>query len=80
MIGLSGGIDSSVVAVICKSACPTNILGVILPCESDPQDKTDAISVAQEPPNISIILRMYRYLRSSGKPSLRKIRRSLPML
>lgn len=42
VIGLSGGIDSAVTAVLCKKAFPETTLGVILPCYSDPQDEQDA--------------------------------------
>ena len=48
VVGLSGGIDSSVTAVLCQRAVPDNMLGVILPCESNPQDKEDAVRVAEE--------------------------------
>jgi NAD+ synthase len=46
LVGLSGGIDSSVVANLIKRAFPENSLGVILPCKSNPKDKADATSVA----------------------------------
>jgi NAD+ synthase len=45
-VGLSGGIDSAVVARLCQMATPNNVLGVILPCHSDPQDERDARLVA----------------------------------
>jgi len=38
VLGMSGGLDSSVVAVLCKYACQNNTLGLILPCRSDPED------------------------------------------
>lgn len=47
LVGLSGGIDSSVVAFLIKKAFPNNSLGVILPCRSNSKDKEDAISVAK---------------------------------
>ena len=46
VIGLSGGIDSAVAAALAARALPGNVLGVILPCESDPQDAEDARLVA----------------------------------
>jgi len=46
VIGLSGGIDSSVAAALAARALPGNVLGAILPCESDPQDAEDARLVA----------------------------------
>jgi len=42
VLGLSGGIDSAVVAVLCKSAFPQNTLGVMLPCHSSEADRADA--------------------------------------
>src|SRR5678816_3304508 len=42
VFGLSGGIDSAVVARLCQLAAPQRVLGVILPCYSHPQDETDA--------------------------------------
>lgn len=47
VVGLSGGIDSAVVAVLCKKACPENTLGVIMPCYSNEKDTRDAESVAR---------------------------------
>lgn len=37
VIGMSGGIDSSVSAVLCKNAFPDTTLGLILPCNSPSQ-------------------------------------------
>jgi NAD+ synthase len=34
VVGMSGGLDSSVVAVLCKRALPPNTLGVLMPCYS----------------------------------------------
>lgn len=48
VFGLSGGIDSAVVARLCQSAAPANVVGAIMPCHSDPQDETDARAVADE--------------------------------
>lgn len=45
-LGLSGGIDSSVLAVLCQRAFPKNTLGVIMPCYSDPRDKSHAEELA----------------------------------
>lgn len=47
LVGLSGGIDSSVVAYLIKRAFPENSLGVILPCKSNDKDKEDAVAVAK---------------------------------
>ena len=46
VLGLSGGIDSAVVAKLCQLAFPQRVLGVILPCYSHPQDEEDARLVA----------------------------------
>jgi NAD+ synthase len=42
VIGLSGGIDSAVVARLCQLATPNRVLGVILPCYSHAQDEEHA--------------------------------------
>jgi NAD+ synthase len=46
VVGLSGGIDSAVVARLCQLATPGQVAGVIMPCRSDPQDEADAGLVA----------------------------------
>ncbi len=46
VFGLSGGIDSAVVAKLCQMASPQRVLGVLLPCYSHPQDEEDARLVA----------------------------------
>jgi NAD+ synthase len=46
VFGLSGGIDSAVVARLCQIASPQRVLGVLLPCYSHPQDEEDARLVA----------------------------------
>lgn len=48
VIGMSGGLDSSVTAALCKLAQPDNTLGLILPCYSQEQDSIDALSVARK--------------------------------
>lgn len=45
-VGMSGGLDSSVVAVLCQRAFPQNTLGVIMPCHSNSEDKEHALAVA----------------------------------
>jgi len=47
VFGLSGGIDSAVVARLCQMATPDRVLGVLLPCYSQPQDELDAMLVAE---------------------------------
>ncbi|MEN1969277.1 NAD(+) synthase [Lentibacillus sp. N15] len=38
LVGVSGGLDSAVVAHLIKRAVPDNSLGVIMPCKSNPVD------------------------------------------
>jgi NAD+ synthase len=47
VFGLSGGVDSAVVARLCQAAAPANVVGVIMPCHSDPEDEADARLVAE---------------------------------
>lgn len=47
LVGISGGIDSAVVACLIKRAFPERSLGVILPCKSNPKDAQDAIALAE---------------------------------
>jgi NAD+ synthase len=44
--GLSGGLDSAVVAALCKRAFPTDSLGLLMPCHSDAEDAEDALLTA----------------------------------
>lgn len=46
VLGLSGGIDSAVVAALSKKAFPDDCLGVIMPCYSNPIDEEHAKLVA----------------------------------
>jgi NAD+ synthase len=46
IVGLSGGVDSAVVARLAQLAAPGNAIAAILPCQSDPQDEHDAALVA----------------------------------
>jgi NAD+ synthase len=42
VVGLSGGIDSAVVVGLAALAMPGHVVGVMLPCHSDPRDEEDA--------------------------------------
>ncbi len=42
LVGVSGGIDSALVATLIKKAFPDNSLGVIIPCHSSEKDMIDA--------------------------------------
>ena len=46
VVGLSGGIDSAVVAVLTKRAMGDNVLALLLPCRSLVEDERDALLVA----------------------------------
>lgn len=49
VLGLSGGIDSSVVVCLCKEAVgKRNVLGLFLPCNSNPLDFQDAKAMADK--------------------------------
>jgi NAD+ synthase len=48
VIGMSGGIDSAVLAVLCQRAFPESTLGVMMPCRSNPDDKAHALAVAEK--------------------------------
>lgn len=47
VFGLSGGIDSAVVAGLSKRAFPEDSLGIIMPCHSNPIDEKHGILVAE---------------------------------
>lgn len=47
IFGLSGGIDSAVVAGLAKRVFPENSLGLIMPCDSIHDDKNDALKIAK---------------------------------
>lgn len=49
VVGISGGIDSAVVAGLAVKALGTNkVLGLIMPCESNSADMKDAIELAEQ--------------------------------
>jgi NAD+ synthase len=48
VVGLSGGIDSAVVARLAQLAAPGHVVAAMLPCHSDPQDERDAMLVAAQ--------------------------------
>ena len=48
VVGLSGGVDSATVAALSKRAVGVeHVLGLIMPCHSQPQDEADAHLVAE---------------------------------
>ncbi|PKN00888.1 MAG: NAD(+) synthetase [Elusimicrobia bacterium HGW-Elusimicrobia-1] len=48
VVGLSGGVDSAVVAALCKKAAGARLLCLIMPCGSSPDDMKDAAAVAKK--------------------------------
>ena len=48
VVGMSGGLDSSVVAVLCHRAFPQNMLGLIMPCYSSQEEEGHAQTVASK--------------------------------
>lgn len=48
LVGLSGGVDSSVVAALIQKACPDHALGVVLPIKSSERDLTDAQKLVEK--------------------------------
>jgi len=47
VVGLSGGLDSAVVARLAQLAAPGRVVAAILPCHSDPDDERDAALLAK---------------------------------
>jgi len=48
VVGISGGIDSAVIAAICvKALGKDNVIGVLLPCETYQEDLNDSINVSK---------------------------------
>ena len=48
VVGLSGGLDSAVVARLAQLAAPGAVVGLLLPCHSDPKDERAALAVAKQ--------------------------------
>ncbi len=48
VVGLSGGVDSSVVACLAKMAMKEKVMGLIMPCHSDPLDEHYADLMAKK--------------------------------
>ncbi|MCO1602706.1 NAD(+) synthase [Desulfosporosinus nitroreducens] len=47
VVGISGGVDSAVVAGLCSRAFPENCIGVVMPSHSNPDDTEDALWIAE---------------------------------
>jgi NAD+ synthase len=80
VLGMSGGIDSSVVAVLCKYAFPDNILGIIMPCYSNDTDRENAQNVADKftipvkTVNLDEVYNMFKRAMSSGNTDMDRMR------
>ena len=48
LVGMSGGLDSSVLAILCYRAFPQNMLGVLMPCYSTQEEMEHARLVASQ--------------------------------
>ena len=48
VLGMSGGVDSSVAAVLCQQAFPQSVLGVLMFCYSSREDEEHALAVANK--------------------------------
>ncbi len=48
VLGMSGGVDSSVTAVLCQRAFPQSMLGVLMPCYSSQEDEEHALAIASK--------------------------------
>ncbi len=48
VVGMSGGLDSSVMAVLCQRAFPQSMFGVLMPCHSSREDEEHARAVASK--------------------------------
>ena len=80
VVGLSGGIDSAVVARLCQLAMPGAAIGVVLPCHSDPRDQDDARLLAAHfrLPTVTIALeRPFDALLEVGRTAVTEASRDL---
>jgi len=62
VLGLSGGLDSSVLGVLCQQAFPQNTLGLLMPCRSIDTDRIHAEAVAKKfsiPTKIAVLDNIY---------------------
>lgn len=76
VVGLSGGIDSAAVLRLAQLAMPAKVVGVTMPCHSDPTDERDAAAVAKHfnVPVIRVDLApVYDQLIAAGKTALQAL-------
>ena len=48
VVGMSGGLDSSPLAVLCHRAFPQDMLGILMPCYNSQQEVEHALAVASQ--------------------------------
>ncbi len=87
VLGLSGGVDSSVVAALSRKAVGDRVLGLIMPCGGSPVDEEDALFVASqlgiktERINLEAVYRgMLEVLPSGNKLALANLKPRLRMI
>jgi NAD+ synthase len=76
VVGLSGGVDSAVVARLAQLAAPGHVVGAIMPCHSDAADQRDAALVASHfsLPTVRVDLsRSYDALVAEVEPALHSL-------
>lgn len=67
VVGLSGGVDSTVTAALCKKAFPQDVLGLVLPCYSSPTDMDHALLAADKfaiPSKVVVLDEVFDFLRN----------------
>jgi NAD+ synthase len=80
VVGLSGGLDSAVVARLAQLAAPGGVVGVLLPCHSDPKDEQDALLVADKfslPTARVDLAKAYDSLAADGQAAIAALRPQL---
>jgi NAD+ synthase len=80
VVGLSGGLDSAVVARLAQLAAPGAVVGLLLPCHSEPQDEQDALLVAKQfslPTTRIDLSNAYDLLAADGQAALDRLRPQL---
>ena len=76
VVGLSGGLDSAVVARLAQLAAPGHVVAAILPAHSDPADERDADSsrsISRSPPSASICPRPTTRRSASAQSALQSL-------
>jgi NAD+ synthase len=81
VLGLSGGVDSSVLAALCKQAFPINTICLIMPCYSIDEDKEHAEAIARqfEVPTKTVVLNAVYDALLQALPDLKQDQSALRM-